>query len=63
VPKTYGDIRDLMDDDLREDTLVCGCGQSVTINLDHWGLDWPEKLDGWRKTDTGYACPRCRALD
>lgn len=60
MAKTYGDTRDELDEDLREEVLTCACGATVTLDLDQWGLDWPEKRDGWCKTESGYICPSCR---
>lgn len=42
--------------------LVCdGCGEVKHLNMDRFGLDWPEQLEDWRTVEgVGDLCPRCR---
>jgi hypothetical protein len=52
----YGDIRDELDEAL----LVCVCcGVVLILDLHRWGLDWPDRVCGWRWLGEGYACPVC----
>jgi hypothetical protein len=43
---TYGDIRDELDD---PGEVELPCGHTVKLDLDRWGIDWPEKMQ----------CPEC----
>lgn len=55
---TYGDIRD----DLDAGVVECPrCGAVRALDLDRWGLDWPDVLDAWLAhcPEHGFARPQC----
>lgn len=42
--------------------MICDrCGTRKELNMDRFGLDWPDQLEGWATVEgVGDLCPRCR---